>query len=413
MRLRGRGPSWFVALLLLCACKPRAPLELSSRSESLTPAAPPSQGALPTTDGSLAIRGLQGQIELEEKLAGEPTHHIDARRALVSLLQTRAQFFGTLKDYDRALAFADALVLPGQGDAAAHLLRASALASLHRFDEARAEIDEAMRRGADAQRSDAQRAALCQAEGHYDRSLPLYERLLTQGPSVMTLGAAAGAFSEVSDPRARELFVRAEKSYRDVSPFPVAWLEFQQGLHWEREGETSRAMAFYRDAISRLPGYAPATGHLAALEAATGGLPQGLQRLRALVSQSDDPEYQGQLSSLLTQAGEIGEAARFRVAAADRFKVLTDRHPAAFADHAARFWLSAGADPKKALELAQLNLKGRTTLDAFDLALTAALTAGDKQAACDLSAQAAASKRATSHLRFLITQGRAACGPTR
>jgi tetratricopeptide (TPR) repeat protein len=412
MTPRGRGASLFVTLLLVSACKSRAPLEASSGALLLTAESPPSQAALPTNDGKLAVRAFRGQIELERKLSGEAMHRKDGGHSLVRLLQTSAQFFGTLEDYDRALELADDLARQDPADPAAHLLRASALASFHRFDEALAEVAEGQRKGADSERADAQRAAIWQAEGLYDQSLPLYEKLLAHGPDAMTVGAAAGSFAEVSDSRASDLFVRAESSYRDVSPFPVAWLEFQQGLRWEREGQTSRAMAFYRDAVARLPGYAPATGHLAALEAATGALQPGIQRLRELVARSDDPEYVGQLSSLLAQAGEAAEAARFKATAAERFDGLIARHPAAFADHAARFWLSAGGEPQRALALAHINLKGRATLDAFDLALTAALTAGEKGDACDLAQQAASLTRATPHLRFLIERARAGCAAT-
>jgi len=36
-------------------------------------------------------------------------------------------------------------------------------------------------------------------------------------------------------------------------------------------------------------------------------------------------------------------------------------HPEAFADHAAEFWLVAGADPDKALRLAKINAEIRNT----------------------------------------------------
>ena len=47
--------------------------------------------------------------------------------------------------------------------------------------------------------------------------------------------------------------------------------------------------------------------------------------------------------------------------AAARYEELVANHPEAFADHAAEFWLAAGADPDKALRLAQLNVEVRNT----------------------------------------------------
>jgi hypothetical protein len=43
------------------------------------------------------------------------------------------------------------------------------------------------------------------------------------------------------------------------------------------------------------------------------------------------------------------------------------RHPEAFADHAAEFWLTAGADPSRAPGLARINLAVRATPRAHDL----------------------------------------------
>lgn len=40
---------------------------------------------------------------------------------------------------------------------------------------------------------------------------------------------------------------------------------------------------------------------------------------------------------------------------------LIARHPEAYADHAAEFWLSVGGDPRRALRLARQNLTFRPT----------------------------------------------------
>ena len=51
----------------------------------------------------------------------------------------------------------------------------------------------------------------------------------------------------------------------------------------------------------------------------------------------------------------------WRGLAAARYDDLIESHPEAFADHAAEFWLAAGADPDKALRLARMNLDVRDT----------------------------------------------------
>jgi hypothetical protein len=88
------------------------------------------------------------------------------------------------------------------------------------------------------------------------------------------------------------------------------------------------------------------------------------------------------------------------------------KHPEAFADHAARFYLGAGANPARALQLAKLNLGNRTTPEAFDLALTAALQAGDAKVACAIAdhARATLHQLPTPHLEFLARKADESCG---
>ena len=70
---------------------------------------------------------------------------------------------------------------------------------------------------------------------------------------------------------------------------------------------------------------------------------------------ADDPEYAGLLAGLLSESGQIEAAREWRARAAERYTDLMRRHPAAFADHAAEFWLgcrrrraeSASAGPAK------------------------------------------------------------------
>src|SRR5262249_27213135 len=81
----------------------------------------------------------------------------------------------------------------------------------------------------------------------------------------------------------------------------------------------------------------------------------------------DDPDYAAQLARILGEMGCSEESAAWRRAAAGRYDDLIAAHPAAFADHAAEFWLGAGNDPLKGLRLAEFNLRVRQTPRAYDL----------------------------------------------
>jgi tetratricopeptide (TPR) repeat protein len=163
------------------------------------------------------------------------------------------------------------------------------------------------------------------------------------------------------------LFDESRDCYRGVSPFPLALLDFQRGLMWMVRADLHRARTWLGAAHRRLPAYAPAQGHLAEVEAALGDTETALARLRPLTISSDDPDYAASLARILREMDRLDEADEWRVRAESRYNELIARHPEAFADHAAEFWLEAGADPERALSLARRNLEVRKTPRAYEL----------------------------------------------
>ena len=65
---------------------------------------------------------------------------------------------------------------------------------------------------------------------------------------------------------------------------------------------------------------------------------------------------------------------------AARYDELVARHPEAFADHAAEFWLDTGTDPHRALSLARRNLEVHQTPRAHDLFSRATRAVDDARA---------------------------------
>jgi hypothetical protein len=103
-----------------------------------------------------------------------------------------------------------------------------------------------------------------------------------------------------------------------------------------------------------------------------GEVESAVARLYSLAVTSDDPDYDAQLARILEDAGRADESRhRCRLAAA-RYDELVATHPEAFADHAAEFWLAAGANPGKALQLARMNVEVRKTPRAYGLLAQAA-----------------------------------------
>jgi tetratricopeptide (TPR) repeat protein len=365
-----------------------------------------------TTDGNIAANNLNAQIGAAERLLGRQQNDF-AMTSLVPLLEARAQFLGRVEDYDRAAKYADDLVGKAPRDGNAYLARAGVRSSLHLFQLALADLDEAQKLKHQPGKVEPARAMTLHAMGRAKEALTLQRVLVEHDPSMGNLGALAVMLGDQGKrDEADALFEKAISAYRDVSPFPVAWIEFQRGQMWERAGQTTKARGFYEAAVARLPGYATAEAHLAGLQAAQGDREGAIVRLRQVVRSSSDPEFAGQLAALLDETGHADEGLLFKERARSGFEALLSRHPEAFSDHAARFFLGAGADPKRALELAQVNLANRTTPEAFDLALTAALEAKDSAAACAVAerARSTLSPLPTPHLEFLVGKADEACG---
>lgn len=323
---------------------------------------------LVTTSGGIALMNLQGQIDSLESQAARGRLAVAQRADLIDLLSLRGQILGCIADYECAAALAEQFVSDAPADGLAFLTRARTRATFHRFAEALADLDRAERLGSERVSLEAERAAIFQALGRYDEALTLRRDAAERQPNFTTLSALAGLQAERGQvAEAERLFAEGRRRYDSVSPFPVAQLDFQRGQMWLEQGDLPAARAWFKAAQRRLPAYAPALGHLAEVEAALGQREAAITRLRPLAISSDDPDYAAQFAILLSQNGQAQEARQWRVKAAARYDELVYRHPAAFADHAAEFWLTAGADALKALHLARQNLASRQTPRAYAL----------------------------------------------
>lgn len=377
----------------------------SAEQATPMPSSPLTQAQLPTTDGHLALSNLDAEIsESESSPAKNST--VERLALLAENLETRAQYLGKLSDYEKAAALADTAVAGAPKDGAAYAARARIRAIYHRFADATQDLDRAQALGVPEKKLRGQRAATLQALGRYDDALALRHALSTEKQDLSTLANEATVLSEMGQTdRAEQLFIEAQHHFRDVSPFPVAWLWFQQGTMWERRGKPTRARALFEAALARVPGYAHAASHLASLSPPE----RAIELLRPIAQVSDDPEYQAQLGILLRETGHTTEADELIRNARGEYDTLTTRRPEAFADHAARFWLGAGSDPTKALIWAQKNAQVRATEPALTLLVDAAVAAHQPAAAC-AAGRNVQSLPPTSALHLLAARAFDACG---
>jgi tetratricopeptide (TPR) repeat protein len=320
------------------------------------------------TDGRIALRNLEAQIKGLKPEAAQSSACVDERVRLIDLLALRGSILGAIADYERAQELADGLVRDAITAASAFLARAQARALFHRFADALEDLKVAERLGADADRVNPERAAVFQGLGRYEEALGIRQEAARRSPSFDSLGALAMLHAERGDAeRALHLHAESLRRYGGVSPLPLAVLDFQLGVMCMRKGDLRRAHQHLTAAVRYVPAYAPAQGHLAEVEAELGHAETAVARLYPLATTSDDPDYAGQLARILRYTGRTEDSRRWRQHAAERYDELIARHPEAFADHAAEFWLGVGGDPDKALRLARLNFEVRRTPRACEL----------------------------------------------
>lgn len=319
-----------------------------------------------TTSAPLAIANLSSQISSAQLRVERLPLDIAARENLVELLLARTQFLGSYQDFDYAFDVVHAALELRVSPARTALLHAQLLSSVHEFDLA---IDELDRADALGQATTELRETIALARGAD------VEDVLTKRSEVASLYPSYGAFTKLASAlssagrydEADAAYYQGLESYRDVSPFPLAWIAFQRGVLWgERVGDTELAKSLYQVAVRRLPQYVVGNVHLSELEFADGQVEEAIARLEAIVEETDDPEPASRLAQYLAQTRpEL--AASYAERARSSYEELLKRYPLAFADHACEFYLGAGNDPQRALDLALINLQNRQTPRAYDL----------------------------------------------
>ncbi|MBR1163417.1 tetratricopeptide repeat protein [Bradyrhizobium elkanii] len=345
-----------------------------------------------TTDGEIAIVNLNSaRLRSWSRFYQDP-HHPGAAETVLEHEQLTAQFASDLSALDRMEAFGEQLGHLDASSPRAMLIQAQIASALHRFSDARDYLAQAGLGGAPSE--DVKRILLSvdQACGsHLEEVLDERRGIVARTGRFedrVALGALLADVGDFND--ADEIYRKALREYQDVSPFPVAWVCFQLGMLWGElvpEPQLARAEHWYRKAVVSLPCYVRARVHLAEILSATDRIVEAEATLRPALP-SGDPEVSWRLADLFSGEGRDDEAVEQLETARSGFEALLNSHLLAFADHGAEFYAGSGNDPARALELAQINLKNRPTVRAFQQTHTIALAAGETCAAAEILAAA-------------------------
>jgi tetratricopeptide (TPR) repeat protein len=317
----------------------------------------------PTTSGAIAVANLEDQIARQGNQPG-----------VEELLLLRARFLADDEALDRAVASTE-----GRSETGRDLLRRARVRSAaHRFAEALADLEQAERTGAEREAVLLLRASILVATGRGSEVISQLEIDVARRPGFASWSTLAGAYAAVGRRAEADRSYRAALADLDTtSPFPYAGLEFARGTMWaEPGGDSLRAEAAFARALAYLPEFVGASVHLAVLEAESGDLDSATKRLERVVSSTEEPEALALLGELHRATGDSLRGRQDIARARQRYESLLARHPLAFADHAAEFYLGPGADAQRAWVLARENLAARRTNRAVALELRAARASG-------------------------------------
>ena len=347
---------------------------------------------LQTTDGEIAVINLESARRRSwNRFFVDPLRE-GVAETVVEQEQLTAQFVGDVQALDRLEVLLGQLVQVEAASARAALIQAQVASMMHRFADARhflAQADIGGALSADVNRVLLNVDQACGA--NLDKVLD--ERRETarkcgRTEDLVALGALLADLREFTD--ADRIYGQALAVYRDVSPFPVAWVCFQLGMLWGElvpEPQTARAARWYRTAIDCLPSYTKARVHLAEIYSSSGRASDAEALLIPAVT-SGDPEVRWRLADVLASQKRYAEAEVHMQAAQFGFEALLERHLLAFADHGAEFYAGSGNNWRRALDLARVNVANRPTLRAFEQAHDIAVNAGDMEAASQILAEA-------------------------
>ena len=347
---------------------------------------------LQMTDGEIALVNLESaRRRAWNRFIADPRRE-GVAETVVEHEQLTAQFVGDVQALDRLEALVEQLARVESASARAALIQAQVASMMHRFADARhflAQADTGGALSADVNRVLLNIDQACGA--NLEKVLGERREAARKSGRTEDLVALGALLADLREfPDADRIYRQALEAYRDVSPFPVAWVCFQLGVLWGElvpEPQTDQAARWYRTAIDCFPSYTKARVHLAEIYSSSGRASDAEALLIPAIP-SSDPEVRWRLADVLASQKRHAEAEVHMQAAQFGFEALLERHLLAFADHGAEFYAGSGNNWRRALDLARVNVANRPTLRAFEQAHDIAVNAGDMEAASQILAEA-------------------------
>lgn len=314
---------------------------------------------LKTTSAAIYFGNMDAELEELERLTRADASNAALVLRLSGVLHTRGRFKDDPVEMQRGIDLLATCERLDPTDARCPLARAEQEQSLHRFKQARADLERARTLRGDATRIEDLAAELDWNDGRYDVAIPAIRRARAARPSTGTWMREAQLEHDLGNEEAADrAFERAEDLINDTSPLVVAHLNLQRGIQKASVGRLDEAIVFFRAAVERIPDYVAGNEHLAEALHMAGKDEESTRLYEKVVSLSDDPEFAHALAERYAASGQTEKAKPLAAKARARYEELLKRFPEAMYWHASEYFRAIG-ERDRARTLLRQNLELR------------------------------------------------------
>jgi len=365
------------AVLLLAGCE---------RPPAVAAAAAPSAPVAAVPGPAETLAALDGAIAAARADSARFPQSWTALEQLSALYLQRQQLSGDYAEFDAARAALEAARQRAGQDGVVCATQARLEFALHRLAAAAAALDLCRQRFGLSADTVAElagiEAEIALYQGRYEEALAGLRAALEFEETIPALARLSRYHARTGRRvEALALLDRAERRYFGDAGQLRAWLQLQRAIIELESGRWEDARAYLRAADRLFPGWWLVQEHLAEVEALLGDSESARARYRAVVETTGLPEYLDAWAALEQAGGQPAAAAALRARAAAAFETRLARWPEAAAGHALDHFLQPGSDPKRALALAEANVRARPYAESQIQLARAQLLAGQPRAA--------------------------------
>jgi tetratricopeptide (TPR) repeat protein len=340
---------------------------------------PKTSRELATTSAEIYLQNLDAQISELTRISKEKPDLVANVQRLSAAHHVRGRYRGDLDEIQLGIDGASECLRLEPGSAICFLMRAEQEQSLHRFAQARTDLERAKKLGADRARTVDLEADLDWNDGLYDRAIPAIRKARRDRPSTATWLREAQLDHDLGlEDQADAAFEAAEDLIADVAPLPLAHLDLQRGIRDTQRGHDEEACVFFREATARMPTYIAANEHLAETLHRLGKDDEAITLYEKVVAMSDDPEFFHALAVLYATHGKTDKARELEAKARASYETLLQKYPEAMYWHASEYFLEIG-EKERALDLLRKNVVLRRNSASFVALARAELASGAVQ----------------------------------